>query len=197
MLRKQRWSGFWRRPSKRRKKTSSAPSAWKQPSPRSSCVQTRTSSALNVRPRSRHVPSAGWNYQLPWRGDFHFFLFLFYSLSFLFAKAPLCWENCHVPRWPAAEAGGTDWRLDWTGERSSNVTWCLSNSISFFIFNNHLQSKVVMMTHITKISLCHIFSQCVFCRSTAWASLCTAANVRAWLLHVVQAEVSLFIFGRN
>ena len=94
---------------------------------------------------------------------FSFFLFLLYSLSFLFAKAPLCWENCHVPRWPAAEAGGTDWRLDWTGERSSNVTWCLSNSISFFIFNNHLQSKVVMMTHITKISLCHTFSLWAMC----------------------------------
>ena len=114
-------------------------------------------------PKVQTCPQCREKLPTPLKRLFSFFLFLLYSLSFLFAKAPLCWEKCHGDGCPAAEAGGTDWRLDWTGERSSNVTWCLSNSISFFIFNNHLQSKVVMMTHITKISLCHIFSLWAMC----------------------------------
>ena len=93
-------------------------------------------------PKVQTCPQCREKLPTPLKRLFSFFLFLLYSLSFLFAKAPLCWEKCHGDGCPAAEAGGTDWRLDWTGERSSNVTWCLSNSISFFIFNNHLQSKV-------------------------------------------------------
>ena len=78
-----RRSSFSGKPLKRRKKTSLAQYAWKEPTRQYSCVQPPTSSVLHVRLGSKNVRSAGRNFQLPLGGDFLLFV-PFYSLIFLF-----------------------------------------------------------------------------------------------------------------
>ena len=94
-------------------------------------------------------------------------IFIFFVPT-LFFKFSICQGTALLRKLPCTSMTSCRGWRNWlegilNQSKVLKCTWCLSNYISFFIFNNHLQSIVVMMTHITKISLCHTFSLWAMC----------------------------------